>query len=412
MTCSRRIRRLATMTVASALTLGLAACASNDVGSGSDYATDSFSQPTEHGELRFGTPNPAEFTDDNRFHSWTFSLSADAEIDLSTTVTPTNLDTVMYLYQRSEDGWGSYIDKNDDYDGLLTSRITRALGAGEYRIKVKATKVAMRGPFAVLGQCTGEGCPTSGGGTCNGDGPANLPTATGYTPACDAAFAAILTSPTGATPPECAQALEERAVQYYKDYWDEIYGYDELTGGEEVEPYVDIQFHPGAGTVVDVGLGGDEDSMDFVFDAHGKLLFYYQHNQSPDWAWFCAAEGEPTAEEPDEDCVTAAVSHSDYDVEDVADGSGSTPAGETSDAPPQVAAAFAEYVAIEGVSPGAPVDYAYQVWQGYYTHGADVSLSAEGHADVTYVVTGDPEWGMTIVFRSDQAGTSFVCKEL
>lgn len=408
------IRRLTSSTLAVALALGVAACAVEDVGSDSSYSTDSFSSPTEHGDLQFGTPNPAEFTEDNRFHSWTFTLSAEAQLELKTEISPTNLDTVMYLYRLGEDGsWGSNIDSNDDYDGLLASRISGTFGAGQYRIKVKATKVAMRGAFSVLGQCSGAGCPVSDGGVCNGEGPANLPASTGYTTACDAVFNAILTTPISVAPPECAGALEQRAVQYYKDYWDEIYGYEELTGGDpDAEPYVDLQFHPGAGTVVDVGLGGDEDSMDFVFDADGKLLYYYQHNQSPDWAWFCAAEGEPTIEEPDEDCFRDAVSHSSYGVEDVSQASGATPAGETPNLPPAVAAAVVEYVAVEGVGNGEDVRYDYRLWAGHYTNGAEVTLTADNRPEVTYVVAGEPEWGMRIVFRSDEGGLSFLCKEL
>ncbi len=406
------VRHLATLTLTSAMALSVAACVGDTIGSDSAYSTDSFASPTEHGELRFGAPNPAEFTNDNRFHAWTFTLTGPAELELSTELDAANLDTVMYLYRRSEDSWGSYIDKNDDHDGLLASRISRTLEAGDYRIKVKTTKVAMRGSFSVIGTCTGDGCPTTDGGECTGDGPATLPSPTRYTPACNATLEAILTTPRGAAPADCAQALEERAVQYYKNYWDEVYGYDELTGGEDVEPYVDLQFHPGAGTVVDIGLGGDEDSMDFVFDLDGHLLFYYQHNQSPDWAWFCPTDGQPTVEEPDEDCVTSAIGHSEYDVEDLSEGSGSTPAAETTNLPPAVAAAVTEYVAVETVGNGEEVSYDYALWAGYYTNGAKVTLSAENHPTVTYVVTGDPEWGMTIVFRSDDNGTTFVCKEL
>jgi hypothetical protein len=408
------IRRFASLTLASLLTLGAAACAGDDIGSGAEYATDSFSSPTEHGQLYFGGRNAAEFTEDNRFHAWTFSLTDAADVELTTVLGTDNLDTVMYLYRLGEDGsWGSYIEKNDDYDGLLASRISGQLEAGEYRLKIKATKLAMRGSFNVSAQCAGAGCPVVDPGTCSGDGPANLPQPTGYTTACDATFMAILTTPTMAAPPDCAEALKERAVQYYKDYWDEIYGYDELTGGDpDAEPYVGAEFHPGAGVVIDIGMGGDEDAMDFVFDLNGKLLYYYQHNQSPDWGWYCAADGEEPMEEPDEDCFREPISQSDYDVEDVSEASGTTPAGETPNLPPQVAAAVTEYVEVEAVGNGEDVAYDYALWAGYYTNGAEVTLSAPNRPEVTYVVTGEPDWGMTIVFRIDSSGPSYVCKEL
>lgn len=409
-----RIRRLASLTLASLLALGVAACAGDDVGSGSAYATDSFYSPTEHGELIFGGRNAAEFTEDNRFHSWTFELTDAAEIELATVLATPNLDTVMYLYRRGEDdNWGSYVDKNDDDGGSLASRISGSFEAGEYRIKIKATKVAMRGSFAVDAQCSGGGCPVADPAECNADGPPNLPMPTGYGTACDATFLALLTTPTRSAPPDCAAALEARAVQYYKDYWDEIYGFEELTGGDpDAEPYVDLEFHPGAGTIVDVGMGGDEDAMDFVFDVDGKLLYYYQHNQSPDWAWYCVAEGEPPMEEPDDDCFRQPIWNSDYTVEDVTEGSGFVPAGETPALPPQVVVALAEYVDVEAVGNGEDVTYDYTLWDASYAHGAEVTLVAPNRPAATYVVAGEPEWGMTIVFRTDEAsGTSYVCKK-
>jgi hypothetical protein len=152
--------------------------------------------------------------------------------------------------------------------------------------------------------------------------------------------------------------------------------------------------------------------MDFVFDAAGKLIYYYQHNQSPDWGWYCAEPGEEPMEEPDEDCFRDPIEHSRYDVEDVTEDSGSTAADDTANLPPAVAAAVTEYGLVEGVPADAYVAYDYRLWAGYYTNGAEVTLTAEGHPEVTYVVTGDPEWGMQIVFRTDSSGTSYVCKEL
>ena len=108
----------------------------------------------------------------------------------------------------------------------------------------------------------------------------------------------------------------------------------------------------------------------------------------------------------------SAISHSDYDVQDVTEGSGTAAAGDTANLNPAVAAAVDEYVAVEGVAGGATVSFDYSVWAGYYTNGAEVSLTADGHAPVTYVLAGEPEWGMTIVFRSDSGGAGFVCKEL
>ena len=86
------LRRLAPLTFF-ALSVGAVACAGQDeVGSGSSDVTDSFRNPTDHGELQFGVPNDAEFTDEDRYHAWRFTLSAEAEIDLTTQLIAHNLD--------------------------------------------------------------------------------------------------------------------------------------------------------------------------------------------------------------------------------------------------------------------------------------------------------------------------------
>jgi hypothetical protein len=404
---SNRLPTFATFALLAAV--GLAGCAGDSVGSNAADLSDSFNHPTDHGELVFGSPNQAEFTDESRFHAWSFSLTAEAELDLRTELQTQNLDTVMYLYRRTDSGWGSSIAKNDDDAGALSSRIAGSFAAGEYRVKIKAAKTALRGSFSLIGACTGAGCPQASGGECTVPD-ATLPAATGFSSACAAKFEAVVTSPTGAVPASC-DALGSAAVEYYKQYWDGIYGYDELTGGEDVEPDVDIQHHPGSGTVVNVGLGGDEDAMDFVFDASGALVFYYQHNQSPDWAWFCGSEGTALPE-PDEDCAAAIVGHSDYRVEDVSEGSGVAPSGEVAGLSAQVGAAVEEYVATRDVAPTADVAYAFTAWAGTYVEGAEVTVSAEGSPEVTYVVVGDPQWGLTIALVTDASGTSFVCKEL
>ncbi len=116
------------------------------------------------------TANDAEFSDDELFHSWTFELTADATISLRTQIDELSEepDTVMYLYRRDpgENNWGQNIAKNDDHDGNLWSQIDIDVGAGEYRIKVKAYQLDMRGPFSVAASCMGDGCggdiPTAG----------------------------------------------------------------------------------------------------------------------------------------------------------------------------------------------------------------------------------------------------------
>ena len=97
MSLRHRIARRAAIALFAAASLGQVAC--SDIASDEQHATDSFAQPTMHGELRFDVPNPATFTEDQRFHAWSFTLSAGAQVALRTELSTTNLDSVIYLYR-------------------------------------------------------------------------------------------------------------------------------------------------------------------------------------------------------------------------------------------------------------------------------------------------------------------------
>ncbi|MBW2524689.1 MAG: DVUA0089 family protein [Deltaproteobacteria bacterium] len=142
----------------------LAACATDSTGTSTDYATDSWANPTMHGELSFEERNTAELTESARFHGWYFTLSADAEVDLQTAPKAQNLDTVMYLYNADADGkkYGEYIAKNDDASSsTMASKLTEALPAGTYFVQVKAAHQLMTGRFDLETDCSGAGCPFS-----------------------------------------------------------------------------------------------------------------------------------------------------------------------------------------------------------------------------------------------------------
>lgn len=390
--------------VAALSAAALPACSTDDVGTQSANQKDSFFQPTAHGELQFGVSNPATFTDEQRFHSWTFTLTDEAEVDLSTTIATTNLDTVMYLYV---EGTGSYIAKNDDHAGRPESRITETLKAGVYTVKIKASKEFQRGSFAVTGACSGEGCPATDAGVCNAEGPLTMPSRTGYTQACEDALYAILTTPAATAPAGCADSFSERSVAYYKEYWNDLVGWDEVADGRE--PDVAVKYHPGAGAVVQVGLGGDEDAMDFVFNVDGDLIYFYQHNQSPDWAWFCA--GDTELSEPDEACVREITYNSSYGASDVTTGEGAIALGDDlSSLPPQVVAAIEDYTV--DMDPGTDVSFTYDIWSAYYVDGASIGFTSSARQHMTYVILGDPEYGMTITYVTDEDGTSLWCQEL
>jgi len=383
--------------------MGSAACAGNEVGSQSANATDSFASPTEHGALEFTASNPAQFTEEQRFHSWTFELSDEAEVKLHTDLLTQNLGTVMYLYKRGSNGnWGSYIAKGAADHEEAAASIAKALGKGEYRIKVKAIMEWQTGSFSMMGDCSGAGCPTPGGGLCVGEGPDSLPSGGGYADGCATILRALATTPAAPAPADCAAALEDRAVAMYKAYWDGIYSYEEMSGGDE--PSTDTIFKPGAGTVVRVDLGGDEDAMDYVFDTDGNVVLFYQHNQSPDWGWFCPGQA---AEEPDEDCFMQVLYHQDYAAADVTTDSGTATAGETSELPVAIAAALDEY----GAPAGTELSFEYSLWDNGYNHGAEVTVAAEDATPATFVVTGDGEWSLTVVMKTSEDDISWVCAD-
>lgn len=143
-----------------------AACGGSDIGSGTEYATDTWAKPTHHGDLTLESPNYAKFTDSERFHGWSFEVTGDdgdsVEFVLETDAMTANLNTVMYLYTADEEGkkLGAYIAKNDNAsEETMDSRIAKTLAPGHYFVQVKTSDVLERGDFALLASCTGAGCP-------------------------------------------------------------------------------------------------------------------------------------------------------------------------------------------------------------------------------------------------------------
>jgi hypothetical protein len=304
-----------------AVALSIAACGGEDrIGTGEDeLRKDTFDRPTQHGELRFGdAPNEASFTNDQRFHAWTFTLTKQSRIDLQTELHENNLDTVMYVYRRDPGtrAWGEAVAQNDDTAGGIASRVKKQLAAGEYLVKVKASKTPMTGAFKLLAACSGSGCPAPAA-ACSTRTFQKIPDATGWGASCtskiDAVLNAAVSSSNGTSVKigsKCSLApLERSAVDFYHEYFDGLAGWEEMAGSgdEEQELSITTEMHGAAGSVVGVDLGGDEDAMTFVFDGAGKLLHYYQHNQSPDMAWFCRDAGEAAANEPSDVCVGPAI---------------------------------------------------------------------------------------------------------
>lgn len=132
-----------------------------------DGKYDSFRAPTEHGRIdTTGGVVSGILSEDAQFHAWEFYLSQDAKITLATerpvaggTGDEGDVDTVLYLYKRNDEGgFGRYIARNDDSDSPPFSRIERNLEEGVYRVLVKGYGDTDLGPFLLTAACNGNGC--------------------------------------------------------------------------------------------------------------------------------------------------------------------------------------------------------------------------------------------------------------
>ncbi|MBK8170652.1 MAG: proprotein convertase P-domain-containing protein [Sandaracinaceae bacterium] len=127
-----------------------------------DGAADSFRSPTEHGTIAFNEPTIASLSSTAAFHAWEFELSGDAALSIATgpsTRRRYEVDTVLYVYQRQENGnWGRYIARNDDQENSLWSMVERSFGEGVFRVIVKGYSSRESGEFALTVNCEGDGC--------------------------------------------------------------------------------------------------------------------------------------------------------------------------------------------------------------------------------------------------------------
>jgi len=383
-----------------------------------DGKEDSFVHPSDHGTLTFGIANKASFTDTEGFHMWTFELTANAKVDLSTEIDTQNLDTVMYLYKRTSASasWGAAIARNDDANShTAASQLVKSLGKGQYRVLVKAFKRTQRGDFSVSGSCTGDGCPADGG-TCE---PAvALPADTDYGGSCGARLASIYAhgsidatqSITVTTDDRCmAPPLQRRAVDYYRSYWDDI-DPDEFASDTELE--VETQLLGGSGTdggtLVSVTDGGDESSMTFVFDQDDELVAAYQSNQSPDVRFYCREPAAPKIDLPNvEDCVGALVNELPHDGDDEADlnltaAPNNLPVGLGA----EVRGPLLRYQASNGTSASTKLTADGARWDLFDGKATRLDVSAAGKPTTSYLATPD-----MVVLEVPSGGTpQLVCR--
>jgi hypothetical protein len=404
----------------------VAGCADDSVGSDSAYATDSWSKPTDHGELSFEHKNDASFSDGARYHAWSFTLSDAAEVDLRTVLSEVNLDTIAYLYRRdAESGkWGSHIAKSDDVGGTGASRIKKQLDKGEYMLKVRAIKNFQRGAFVVEAGCAGAGCPTEAA-TCDPASTFTLASETDATYTCVAVFDAILSTPVTSTfsasvgeADRCAEgALAAKGFDFYKQYWDGFYGWDSIVGDyfdgdpNEVSLNVSVSIHGDAGSQVSVDMGGDEDTVTFVLDANADVVAYYHSEQSPTSAWTCGAY--PGAAHPyvDESCMGNAINYLSHELSDVSDeGEGSTTVSSSASLPIAVSKALGYFAEKNAVGAGEPVAYRFTLWGDNYGKAANVELT-RGELSRTYRAVNEYSDEVMLVTELTGDAAAMICEQ-
>lgn len=414
---------LGRFTMVAALGGALIACSADATSTTDEDLKDSFNKPTMHGELLFGSPNQAEFTDEARFHAWTFTLNDKASVELTTKLITQNLDSEIYLYKRVEGStaWGESIAKNDDTQDTLASRIKRKLDAGEYMLKVKAKKELLRGHFGVEGMCSGKGCPKPDANiACTPGTFDSIPAATNFTASCASKLRSVMTEPVTATAhtstvrsKKCdVGGLESRGVDYYVSYWMDMIGWedfaDERDGDEERDISLEIQRHGSAGTMITADIGGDEDALSMIFDGQGNLLSYYQHNQSPDWGWTCGEQGEQDAGDPGEKCASHMLWLGDSLNASPMTGTTTAKTAATDLSDPSAGQVAARFAQTAGITDADSIDYSVTT-RG--DHAVQLTLTA-GKTSITYDYYSNETAGAYLVFETNGGSTTAPCTEL
>jgi hypothetical protein len=112
----------------------------------------------DHGELSFETPVPIVLNRRAALHTFQFTLTAPAHVDLRTMADASGqtVDTVLSLLR--EPG-GQRVAVNDDAERSRFSRVVRGLSAGAYRVVVQGFKRSLDGSFQLSATCSGSGCP-------------------------------------------------------------------------------------------------------------------------------------------------------------------------------------------------------------------------------------------------------------
>ncbi len=384
---------------------------------------DSFRKPTEHGALTFGIQAQGTITEDEGYHVWDFTLTGHADITLQTDLITDNLDTVLYVYSREPgaEKWGHYKKRNDDFEKNVWSRVEFTGEAAEYRVLVKAFKRGLRGTFGLTSTCDGAGCPQTGaadehsmpaGGDLNADCMGRLQTVLDSDVMGGDGF-----SITYETERLALTGTALKAVDFYKEYWQDIGFWEDMTFGDDVHGLNVDSILMEDGSLVSVDNGGDEDTLTFVFDGGGELLAYYHSEQSPTIAFFCKDNGSDSVEEPEEFCFGAWLNFGPKHMDNAGDlESGTATVKEVSDSDeldPLVGNAIMHYANDALVDEETEISFSGMRWESSdFGFGARITLEADGHKTLTYETGGSDFGDGWVLFVTDDHGTTrFICDE-
>ncbi len=374
-----------------------------------DGKTDSFRNPTEHGSLRAGAASATALSTDEKYHSWEFKLSGAAAVTLTVNGSDKNLDTVMYLYKRAnaDSNWGRYIKKNDDAGGRLQSAISADLTEALYRVIVKGFKRAHTGPFSLEMGCDGAGCDAG-----NGGGAVDVPGSTPFTQGCIDTLWQSMGSKVVSTSgfqihPDAVEGFDKEILVANAHYGDLTQWQEYVYEDERAEFTFDASLTRLAnGAVVRMEDGGDESTTDYAFDKDGNLLSFYVHNQSPWTDYFCGAAGDEEAEPPDDECLSRWVNIGPRASAITTVNETYEPGAPNDEIDALMGAAVARYSLDELEGEDIKVTIESNGWESPDgDQGADLLLSAEDHAMISYTVVS-AEWddGPWVVFSSSENG--------
>lgn len=377
--------------------------------------SDSFRNPTEHGSLIFDTPQAARLSSEEKFHSWDFELSDDAQVVLETALVTANLDTVMYLYKKNPDtgNFGRFKFKNDDAsDGTVASALSKNLNKGQYRILVKGFKSSLRGRFDVVASCEGAGCKTS---SCDIETFIGLQSFSNNS--CGELFSTALNTE-AVSRSNATVSLAQRcglpdfastAVEYYVDYFGGEDSFnDSFDFGGDVEVEVDWEVYKNGTTYVSVDGGGDEAALDFLVDGSGQVIAHYQHNQSPDHTLYCDG-GDEFLENGD--CFfdyVAAFPHAASD--EVTKDTKIDASDAAAKLGPAALLAYELYASELGLSAAKDVEVTATTWDRDESVGS-ISLKASGQSRFVYeLASTESNWQFTV--KRGSSKRSYVCEEI